>query len=1246
MAFLRPPVILLEQVPGFRQHKHYSVVEAAWTEAGYQVAWMGMSDLLECAPVSRKRFLVVLRRNDLEARCITMDTPVLPPRPTLSSFDCLLDLPAEMQKACHLPEEVMQMYLDPWFMPPRMHAATRPQDPKSFRFRTPSDRAACFVAQYHYQHELATGALERAGLYGVLLSLPQGARFFSGAEIALIHGAVCPIWLPKDDRQQMVLLGNGLSPLHAVVPLAFALQIVGPRSLQVSNAQALLQCLAMRMRASQAALLPLRDGWVLHRRGEAFEAVADALPWHTRQLRPPKGRTFGRFEMYDEADVCQIVLAPDVSITALLSCLGHEFPDECLEQLHLCPVPLDQPLAPSLDLPGESCLQFESLPTLPFVPLQAAAEQDLLVVIGRRAYYFLLRGGPLFYWAMAQTQALEGWREAEFFEEEAWTTLEGHRIKGRDDLHGMVHFRVADPFQSSGQVSLDQLSAFTTLSAVAPPSIRITGPDAVPLCKGFPAPLFLSLGWSINLLPTVDNESLRADLVFVPCKDRFRLPEHQVLPTCAKHLLAGLFRAMESVAVNNLEPSTACKVQVEGRTFWQGFLPAGLEFSELGDLWDAACGAVNMPVPSRVFSGPRQVSPAVCLGQACQGPLPPGFVNKAGWLLISFMPETRGGGAKDIKYKTAQTDMAQLLLDQGLSLSQTTAIVDKLLPLAGLPRVQRVFDLSDPDHRWHQLQVLCKQFSVPVPEAVSGATKALMSTAAEATRRRIRAEPKPKAADFALLPGFFRNADGTPAAVLSQLMPGASGVYLCDSGDANRLLQDWAGNCNDELGLATVVSLQLLPLEIRSSCMPVGTILARHAKCDKDATVALPEATCICATVFKDEFAAADWQCLTQNPVRLIADKLRASGSTVSLEAPWGRSFRKNGKACPPADCESIQFHCRVQTGELLQLLRCSGHSQVYLTPKTWQGEIAKGYAVVWAPGEKDEVARLSLQVPDPLGLVGAKRRFGIRVAEAAFEAAWAIVRPHQDAPPKVEVTGLYKLLSAPPQVRGTDIQDWAKQMGWDVRPLRCMGPGQWLLGAGGPPPAGLLSINQQAVLVQAVAPRQSARPVVCAGRAPRPSTGSTTTQGPDEDPLAANDPWRSYLTAHGRPIAAPAASGPRQVEAPHQQRYDQQETRLQKLEAGLEEVRRGHTAMAQQLATTQTVVEQQVDQVKGEMNQFAKDFQQQLQANAEQQRQAQLAHQVQMQSGFEDIKAMLTRRASPQKRPAELPEMGGQDDL
>ncbi|CAE7263872.1 unnamed protein product, partial [Symbiodinium sp. CCMP2456] len=94
-------------------------------------------------------------------------------------------------------------------------------------------------------------------------------------------------------------------------------------------------------------------------------------------------------------------------------------------------------------------------------------------------------------------------------------------------------------------------------------------------------------------------------------------------------------------------------------------------------------------------------------------------------------------------------------------------------------------------------------------------------------------------------------------------------------------------------------------------------------------------------------------------------------------------------------------------------------------------------------------------------------------------------------------------------------------------------------------------------------------------------------------------------------------------------------ETRLQQLEAGLAEVRRGHQAVTQQLAHTQAAVEQQVDMVKGDLSTFAVEFRAQLQANAESQRVAQVAHQQQFQQGLDEIKALLASSPRPRAPPA-----------
>ena len=1205
MAFLQPPVIVLEQVHGFRTHPHSVQVQQAWIEAGYREAWSSVLDMVDVAPTSRKRYLLVLLRVDLEgAPALQFEWPVLPRRPTLGTFDCVLNLPSHMHKDCLLDEATLAKYLDPWFLPPPQHRQHRAQSPQAFRYRGLADRASCFVAQYHYQHELSDRMLERAGLFGILLELPHEVRFFSGAEVALIHGTVSPLWLPRDDRVQMRLMGNAISVFHAVVPLTLAFQAVGPRALHVSTAQAILQGMSMRIKASEARILDLQEGWVLCRSGAALQSFIEAHhTWVPRQQLPDPCLRFQRFVCVGRAEHCHLVVSPAVSLPVLLALLGHEFPDEAYAQLQLESVPLDLAITRNFEPPAEAQLDLEVLPSLPLLqgPARPAAHQDLLFVIGKQAYYALHRGGPLFFWEMAQTMAMEGWRQADFFETDDWFSFEGHRILCKADLQGTVQFRVVDCLEDlPWHVSLEQLACFKVLSAAGPPRVRISGPSTVQLCSEFPVRLFAAWGWVVQLLPCISRAQVQADIVFLPGQDRLRIPEAQVLQRLSWQVFAGLLRVIERVACDDAAPTVACKVQVQGTTFWFGHLPADLSFQDISELWSQATIALGVPQPHRMYSGPRFLPDVLSLAAATTGPKPQGFINSGGWLLVTIMPETRGGGAKDAKFRDAQKDLAQLLLDRGVALNPATGIVDKLLSAAGVARVQRALDLTEATNRWLQIQDLARQFAVSIPESTPTTEKAFASTAAEAARRRSRAEAKVCASDFVLLPGFFKNADGTAATVLKQLMPGASGVFLCDGGEAPRLLSTWAGTCSGELGLVVLGHSCPDASTCQGRCgVPASTLTGNqvllhacwhslgrsplHIKCDNDASITLPEAACVSVTVHKDEFSSQEWQGLVTNPVRAVADRLRSRGSTVVLESPWGRSFRKDNKPGAASDCSSVQFHCRIQNSDLLQLLRVSGHSGVYITPKTWQGDIAKGYAIVWTTGDQEEAKRLSLQVADPLGIVRSKKRYGIRVAEANYEATWAVVRPGDaSAPPKVDVTGLYKLLSAPPQLRSADIQDWAKQMGWTVRPLRCLSPGQWLLGSNGPPPTGLLSINQQAVLVQAVAPRSSDKPIVQAGRAPKASSAAAVV--PDvEDPLALNDPWRSYLSSVGR---APAPSGQQRApEAPHQQRYDQQETRLQKLEAGLDEVRRGHTAMAQQLSSTQTIVEAQVEQVKGDLS-------------------------------------------------------------
>ena len=860
--------------------------------------------------------------------------------------------------------------------------------------------------------------------------------------------------------------------------------------------------------------------------------------------------------------------------------------------------------------------------------------------------------------------AFEGRPESDALAGDCWINHLGHSVTCREDLTGLLQLQWCARAVGSQLFKCcpEDLQWLQLIQPIAPLRLAVHGPLALSFCKTFPVALLEALGWRTQLVPSVVPApggspgavatelapgQVRAELLFDPLPRGFQMPALLLPSFCRCQLLSGLLEEIQRVGQGGFENLIEVKVQLEGTTLWIGALPEDLKFDDVLELWSLAGRQLLLPALARVFSGPKQVEPELTLAEASLGPCPPGFRTKGGRLLISLMPETRGGGAKDQKYKDAQSGLAALLLDKGHSLPDVTLVTDKLLSLAGAARVQRVLDLIDSGNQWFQLQTLAKQFNVTLPEAQPRTARAAATVLHEASRRASQKPPQLHAGDFQLVPGYFRNTDGTPAKVLTKLLPGMSGVKLCDAGEAAKLIADFANSCADELGVV-VLGHQCPQASSCQGSLGVPAVTAQGDKvilqacwhslgqrqlqvgCDHDAQVSPPEAVCACVSVFRDEIDGNQaWQLFTTNPVRAVVERLRASDSSASLEAPWGRSYRLDSKPSSPADCNSIQFHCRVQRAELLALLRLSGHNHVYITPKTWTNEVLPGFSIIWLSGDREEAARFCLQIPDhQLGLIRSRQRYGVRVADASYQAAWAKLKPGVDQPPKVEVNGLYKLLSVPPELRGQDLQEWGKTVKWPLRPLRCLGPRQWLVGAQGPPPEGLHSINSHAVLIQPVAPRAGTKPILKAGRnsrpqVPQPSPASAV------DPMQVNDPWSQYLSTNAAVTPKPAQN--RQPDAPTQQRFDQQENRLQKLEAGFAALQKGQTELHQH-------VDQQVVKVRADLTDFHKDFEQQLRANAEQQQQAQALQQSQLQAGIAEIKAMLaggSGRASPHKRAA-----------
>ena len=370
----------------------------------------------------------------------------------------------------------------------------------------------------------------------------------------------------------------------------------------------------------------------------------------------------------------------------------------------------------------------------------------------------------------------------------------------------------------------------------------------------------------------------------------------------------------------------------------------------------------------------------------------------------------------------------------------------------------------------------------------------------------------------------------------------------------------------------------------------------------------------------------------------------------TSFTAPWGRSHRPQAESGMGKLCATLQFHARVCKSQLSDLLRKSGYNKVYVTPKSWIGELLPGYSVVWVQASREEITALAMTVQGQCGLVRSKARVGVRVPEQSFQAVFEQLRPGAQAPARVAIKDTYRLSGLPPGLRSEDLIAWGSAVKWPLRPLRPLGPRQWIVGAASTAPDGHLSFNDQPILVQRVPPRTTAQPIVCAGRVPPQAQAGMRDE---EDPWQHNDPWKQYLHKT-RPIETATPTAPRQIAAPTEERFQEQDKRFQNIEAALKEVQQAQTAISSDSQQLRQDVQVEIASVRTDVSSVKGEIERQMKTNMDAVQQAIQVQQHQMSAGFDEIKALLqagqkhSRRGPPAKRDSaqSAEEPGGMNDL
>ena len=258
------PVWVFEEVANFPKHEHYHVFVRAMQDAGYQCAWKGLFQLSEVSSTFRLRFFMIWTLKGHEASQVPFIAQVWQSlkSPSLARMDTVFHyLPEPLLAPCRLTAEVEAMYMNPQFMPQGRHGPRTPAAIASARIVHEHQQANCFMAQYHYQHQLPHSLLLRKGLMGCILQTPQGKRFAASPEVASAHGAGFAFLIPTSDRTAMRILGNALAVQHACVVLGLALQLAP--GTHPDPAKCVELCRTHQMTARTTLLLEVEAGWIM-----------------------------------------------------------------------------------------------------------------------------------------------------------------------------------------------------------------------------------------------------------------------------------------------------------------------------------------------------------------------------------------------------------------------------------------------------------------------------------------------------------------------------------------------------------------------------------------------------------------------------------------------------------------------------------------------------------------------------------------------------------------------------------------------------------------------------------------------------------------------------------------------------------------------------------------------------------------------------------------------------------------------
>ena len=614
-------------------------------------------------------------------------------------------------------------------------------------------------------------------------------------------------------------------------------------------------------------------------------------------------------------------------------------------------------------------------------------------------------------------------------------------------------------------------------------------------------------------------------------------------------------------------PDNAINVTIshQGQVFWKGIWKATLPLQYINDEVQNSLRSQGISLPL------RWTCRATALNHEWGWKLCD--LTNAGAVKIVFHLPLIGGGREAKVEETIKTQLMAELVAMGVSFSRLAPAISMILAKHSVSSVKSVL-VTDPLEKRHD--------EIRRIADVAGCT-----IASDSTRQRVQAVSKIQKAvrekkstqqkfidirTLDIAEGCFLNEDSTTTKIqITPFEPNGQGLFVTSVSDVTQWLQSGTPISPDELAVLVLghvsldTKLKFQHIQFKAFQKGAGILLLKgtliqlgskdiHMPEGPTTKIACPNTSVATFTAFQDHFPETVWQDIVASPAKTMLSLFEGEARKQAILGVWGHSYQRDGKSTKPHQASSIQFHARIVTSRLTELLRQSGWNHIFMVPKHDSSDAQplpdQQYNVLWTGQAFAETQVIAKGIQATLGLVRSKGSFGIRVSSDSFAEAWKKVHPHKDQPSAVKIHYVFRAQNMPQNITVVEVRQWLEALKWEAKPMKRIAQSTWLIGASKAPPSTSCKLNENIILLSEQTKKVDNSGLVLAGR-----PNFSQQDGPQKNLKVDDDPWSTYRERNGLPTPSLSQPTTRSVEGPTNIKFQEQDTKIETLSRRFEDL-------------------------------------------------------------------------------------------